>query len=356
MKYQYLEKSDIPRLLPQRPARSNKATFGRVLAVCGSRGMSGAAYLCAKAAYRTGCGLVEILTTADNRVILQTLLPEAIVTCYDEQQIFFNTQSASDNIQSHLDSSQTNLAASTFVDAAPRPFSDKQTAVITTAISRADVIAVGCGLGQSRIAEELLLLVLSHAKDDQPLVIDADALNILSKRPELWSSLRSPAVITPHPSEMSRLTSLGVGEILADTVGTATVIAEKLGVVCLLKDHESVVTDGKKIYLNKSGNSGMATGGSGDVLCGIIASLLAQSRRASEAQTPAADITCGSPVTPTALQMPLSFLDAAALGAFIHGLAGDAAAEELGEYSVMASDIIEHLPGILRESHGITIK
>lgn len=286
MKTASLTRNDICRLMPPRPARSNKGTFGRVVAVCGSTGMSGAAYLSALAAYRSGCGLVEILTPFENRIILQSALPEAIITCYDS--------TAPDNN------------------------------VIASAVSRADAVAVGCGLGQTPGAAEVLETLLTAAKS--PLIIDADALNIISNKPGLWELIRVPAVITPHPGEMSRLSGLPVDMILSDTAGVSSAFAEKHGLVCVLKDHNSVTTDGSLAYINTTGNSGMATGGSGDVLDGIIAGILAQRKNGK-----------------------LTLLEAAALGVYIHGLAGDAAAAELGEYSLMASDIIGYLPCVLKD-------
>lgn len=279
-----LSKNYIKTLLPRRPQVSHKYTFGRVVAVCGSEGMCGAAYLCAKAAYRTGCGLVEIVTPEQNRIPLQTLLPEAIVTCYDSQN------------------------------------PDK--AVIKAAIHRADAVVIGCGLGTSLTSIKVLDTVLRAAAS--PIVIDADALNTMAADTSFWDTLKVPAVITPHTGEMARLTGMDVDEILKDVPQAARELAAKHGVICLLKHHKTAISDGKNIYINQFGNSGMATGGSGDVLAGIIVSLLAQQKSSDE--------LCRT----------------AALGALIHSLAGDRAAEKLGEYSVMASDIIEEISNVLK--------
>lgn len=271
--------------MPIRPEISNKGTFGRVLVVGGSFGMSGAAYFSAKAAYRTGAGLVQILTHEDNRIILQTQLPEAIISTYSEQN--FNEDAISEIIE------------------------------------KADVVVVGVGLGQSQLAQRILSLVL--AVSDAPIIADADALNLIAKNLALLNSVSAPLIITPHLMEMARLCHTDVSEIMANTVGFATSFAEKNSLICVLKDHESIVCDGNinsPIYINKSGNSGMATGGSGDVLTGVIAALIAQ-------------------------EMPL--FEATTLGVYIHGLAGDAASDELGEYSVMASDIIEHISTIIKD-------
>ncbi|MBQ7294122.1 MAG: NAD(P)H-hydrate dehydratase [Clostridia bacterium] len=271
--------------MPQRPQHSNKGTFGRVLVVGGSPCMSGAAYFSAKAAYRTGAGLVQILTHEDNRIILQTQLPEAILSTYSEENF------------------------------------DED--FIADAIEKADVIVIGVGLGQSSTAKHLLSLVLSGA--EVPVVVDADALNILAKAPSLLDSVSAPLIITPHMMEMARLCHTDISEIIANPVDFAVDYATGNSLICVLKDHETIAYDGtsdSRIYVNKSGNSGMATGGSGDVLTGIIAALVAQG-------------------------MPL--FDATTLGVYIHGLAGDAAADELGEYSVMASDIIDHISTVIKD-------
>ncbi len=278
--------SDLSRL-PDRPRRSNKGTFGRVLCVCGSETMSGAAYLCAKAAYRTGAGLVEILTPEANRIILATLLPEAIITTYSS--------------------------------AAP------ELSVIREAKKRADAIVIGCGLGTSLESKKVLCSVLSETS--VPCVVDADALNIIARDDDLFSLLNGK-IITPHPAEMSRLLGGADIEYLLDNAEkTAFDFANAHGCVCVLKTHETIVSDGsERVFRNNCGNSGMATGGSGDVLAGIIGGILAQMKN-----DPSADLTL-----------------AATLGVYIHALAGDCAAKRLGERSMMAGDIIDSLPEILK--------
>ena len=272
-------------LMPPRPEESNKGTFGRVLCVCGSRGMAGAAYLAGKAALRTGAGLVEILTPEENRTVLQTLLPEAIVTAYDSQSPCVYT--------------------------------------VEQAVKRADAIVCGCGLGVTRQS----LLVLSHVlrASQVPTVLDADAINLLSRNPSLLKYAKGK-MITPHPLEMSRLCGLSAEEICADRPTVCHDFAKKHGLVCVLKGHETAVSDGgEAVYINHSGNSGMATGGSGDVLAGILGGIASQAR-----------------------DTELTSLQVAALGVYIHGLCGDAAAAKLGEYSVIASDIISALPNVLK--------
>lgn len=274
--------------MPPRKTRSNKGDYGRVLCVCGSRGMAGAAYLAAKAAYRTGAGLVEIFTHESNRIILQTSIPEAIVTCYRDTH-------CGETLHSSL--------------------------------LRADCVVAGCGLGVTPLSRALLEdLLVSLDTQATPTVLDADALNLIAQNPSLLKYIKG-AIITPHALEMSRLTGKSVPDILADTQSAASNYASEHGLICLLKDHRTVVSDGgERVYLNTTGNSGMSTGGSGDVLSGILGGILAQSKNAT-----------ASPLLLTSL------------GAYIHGRCGDIAAAELGEYSLMASDLINALPKVMKE-------
>ena len=271
---------DIKKLLPERDENSNKGTCGRVLIIGGSPCMAGAPYFSAKAAYRTGCGLVEIFTHEDNRVILQTLIPEAVMSVWSEN-IDFNKLEAS--------------------------------------IKKADAIAIGMGLSTSDNALEILKFTLQ--KRTCPIVIDADALNLLAQNKELFKEISKNAIITPHPLEMSRISDVDVKEITANIPESAQNFANGNDLICVLKDHRTAVAKphSDDIYINQSGNSGMSTGGSGDVLDGIIAGLLAQG--------------CDPYI-------------AATLGVYIHGLAGDVASEILSQYSLMASDIIDALPEI----------
>ncbi len=261
--------------LPARPERSNKYTFGKVLCVCGSYGMAGAAYLSALGAYRSGAGLVEIFAPEENRVILQTLIPEAVLKLYDQ--------------------------------------SSPDTDMLLDSMERCDAIVIGCGLGRCGASLSLLRTVLKNSK--VPTVIDADALNLISGHPVLTKYIEGK-IITPHIKEMSRLCGLDVDKILGSPKETAYAYAKAHGAICVLKDRQTVISDGtERIYINKSGNSGMATGGSGDVLAGVIGALSAQKH------------------------LSLSKFDAAALAVYIHGRAGDEAAKKRGEYGIMASDI-----------------
>lgn len=283
----YYETSDLQKL-PQRKERSNKGTFGRVLVIAGSRNMSGAAYLSAKAAYRTGAGLVKILTEESNRAILQSMLPEAILSTYQ-----------TDNLDEQM---------------------------IQQELDWATVIVLGPGIGIGKTAEKLVSFVLANVKN--PLILDADAINLLADDekyvikdridPKTILHLPSNVILTPHLKEMSRLTKLPLNHIVSDVF---TVASEYRGqYVLVLKDARTIVVNEDQMYLNVSGNNGMATGGSGDVLTGIIAGLIAQG---------------------------MGNFDAATMGVYLHGIAGDYAAKEKNCYSIMASDIIDALSYIL---------
>lgn len=300
-------KEDICNLFPERPQRMNKGDAGRVLCVCGSygtgAGMCGAAYFAAMAAYRCGAGIVEIFTASENYPILGALVPEAVFSLYDSHE-------SEDVISQRLNGS----------------------------IAKADSVVLGCGLGKSCISKAIVRTVLSSV--DCPLVIDADALNIIAEDKSLWSLIsrtqRERTAITPHPGEMSRLCGKSIAEILNDTQGVATAFSAEMGIVCLLKDHRTVISNGKDTFINNSGNAGMATGGSGDVLAGIIGAMLARDT--------VADFADGERMTEDAI------LYRAAVGAYLHGAAGDAAARKLGEYSMVASDILHEISVVLTQN------
>ncbi len=269
-------------LYPKRCANSHKGTFGTLAVFAGSVGMAGAAYLSALAAYRTGVGMVKIITPEENRIILQTMLPEAVLVCYD---------SASPDFRA-----------------------------IEKAVSGCNALAAGPGIGQSENACQILSLLLSVFKNEK-IILDADALNLISKH---QMALPTGCVITPHPKEFSRLGGLSVSEVLSSPLQNAMNFAKDNSVVTLLKGARTVIADPSvKVRINLTGNDGMATAGSGDVLSGIVGALL----------------TLG-----------LSSFDAASLGAYIHGKAGDKAAEKLGRPSVMASDIANGIAEVLRKA------
>ncbi|MBE6554640.1 MAG: NAD(P)H-hydrate dehydratase [Ruminococcaceae bacterium] len=231
-----LERTDLD-TLPKRPERSHKGTFGRILTIGGSIGMSGAALLAAKAAYRAGAGLVEIFTPYENREIYQIALPEAVLTLYS---------------------------------------ADRAREALADALRRADAVAIGMGLSVSETAKELVRTALELTT--VPLVVDADALNAIAADPALLALLyarTAPTVLTPHLGEMSRLAGKSVAELMRDLPEHARSFAAASGTVTVLKDARTVISDGKCCYLNPFGNNGMSTAGSGDVLAGTIAALAA---------------------------------------------------------------------------------
>ena len=280
-----LEEEDLKELLPERKRRSNKGTYGRVLAIAGSDDMPGAAMLCARSAYKTGCGLVEVFSTRSVRDILASSLPEAVYT----------VRSSGDRADASTDLEK-----------------------LSAAFARAKAVCIGPGLGQGIFTESAVSRTLEC--EDKCVIADADAL-----RARCFTACadrrRSPLIITPHPGEMAHLTGKSIGEIMDDPVGTAAEFAKRHHLICVLKDASTVITDGKRIFLNRSGCDGMATAGSGDVLTGMIASLLAQGME--------------------------PFM-AAAAGVYLHGLAGEKACALLGARSMCSGDIADMIPEILK--------
>ena len=288
-----LEKEDLKEL-PVRPARSNKGTFGRVLVIAGSRNMAGAALFGAKAAYRTGCGLVKIYTPKENRIIFQTARPEANLSVYDDKEQIWEGEADDNQIQEWK---------SSFADA----------------IKWADVVVIGPGIGTGRAARCMVEQTLE--KSHVPTVLDADALNIIAKTPELLQGAASKLIITPHLGEMGRLIKKQIPEIQNNMIKAASDFASQYRLICVLKDAVTVTASPDTVYLNTAGCSAMAKGGSGDVLTGIIAALAAQGMEPEKA---------------------------AAFGVYIHGLAGEMAAQQKGEYSVLATDLIESIGSIMK--------
>ena len=285
----HLEKTDLQRI-PKRLPWGNKGTFGKVLLIAGSKGMCGAAYLSASGALRGGAGMVKIQTVVENRVPLQTLLPEAMVTCEFSEE-----------------ANERNL-------------------------NWCDVLVIGPGLGTDGEGRERMLWFLKNAAAAQiPVVIDADGLNLLADHPQWMEFINEKTVVTPHLGEMSRLTGSSISRLKEDPAAAALEFAGKTGGTCVLKDACTVVADAMEhLYFNPSGNSGMATAGSGDVLSGIIAAVLC--------------MYLGEE------QQDISFI--AALAVYIHGLCGELASQKRGTHGMTAGDMLEALPEVLRPSEG----
>lgn len=277
-----LEEKDLARL-PVHKSHSNKGTFGKLLVIAGSIGMSGAAYLSAKAAYCSGCGLVRIVTPEENRTVLQTQLPEAIITTYSAKK---------PDITQMIES-----------------------------IGWADTIVCGPGIGTSDAAKSIVNAVFKNAA--VPVLMDADALNIIAQDVNMLLKPHTELVVTPHLGEMSRLCSDTVAYIQNHLIEVAEEFARQYNVICVLKDEHTITSvPYRQTYLNLSGNSGMATAGSGDVLSGIIGGLMAQGMSAE---------------------------DAAPAGVYLHGKAGDVMQARHSRSGLMASDLTEGLRFVLCE-------
>ena len=306
--------SDISDMLPLRKPDGNKGTFGKALVIAGSRLYGGAAVLSSRAAARIGAGLVRTLTHISNRTAVITGNMECIVDTYD-------------------------------TDEECGDFVKNTETLVDKCICWADVVCIGPGLSMEESAVKLVRSV--SAKKNIKKLYDADALNIIAQyKIELDGSnddvdyeaggnsgnasykddmSDKNVVVTPHIGEMSRLTGLDIAVIKNNPIDTARTYSREHNCVCVLKDARTIVSDGERVYINMSGNDGMATGGSGDVLSGIITGLMAQG---------------------------LTTFEASALGVYIHGCAGDEAALSNGKYSMVAGDIIDNIKNVLIKARG----
>ncbi len=274
-----LTKEDLSSL-PDRRADTHKGDYGKVLVIAGSPSMCGAAAFSAEAAYRMGAGLVRIFTAEENRAALTALIPEALLTTYRSDK-----------------------------------FDEK---LLIEAIHWADVCLIGPGLSVSPTAEKILRTTLHSVS--VPLVIDADGINLLAKEPEILKGPHTDIVLTPHMGEMSRLTGDPPMYLKEERLRIAEEFANEYNVILTLKDSRTVtVIPFGRLYLNLTGNNGMATGGSGDVLSGMIAGLLSQGADAE---------------------------NAAAFAVYMHGMAGDLASKKKEPASMLARDLISMLPEV----------
>ena len=267
-----------------RPDDSNKGTLGSLLCICGSYGMAGAAIMAGKAALRCGIGLLKIAVPKSIYPVCATNILESV---------YYPLEETSNGV-----------------------ISSKNTDFLLEMCEKSSAVVIGCGLSVCEDTKNLVQSVITNC--EKPLVIDADALNCICNKPEILKNLKAPAIITPHPGEMARLLHSTPKTVNSNRENTAIDFAKKFGVVTVLKGAGTIIAspDGE-VYINHTGNSGMATGGSGDVLSGIIGSLLAQG---------------ASPI------------NAAAAGVFLHGTIGDFAAEKLGKISMLPTDMIDMIP------------
>ena len=259
------------------PQTAHKGTAGRILIIAGSKDMCGACYLSSCASFRMGCGLVDIYTVQENLEAMKTMLPEAIL---------------------HNRTADTDFSE------------------LKQLMEMADCVVLGPGLSTSDEAKRCVSFALEHCT--RKMIIDADAVNCIAQNPRmLYNHTKmtdAPVVLTPHPKELSRLISRSVSELLEDYPNLLVETAKEFGVVLVGKGAASIVTDGERFYINQSGNEGLATAGSGDVLAGMIAAIAVREA---------------------------SLFEAACKGVYLHGLCGDDCADRIGKTSVMAHDLLD---------------
>lgn len=277
-----LNHEKVLKILPDRAVDSHKGDFGKILLLCGSKGYTGAAYLAAMGALRSGAGLVFLG------------VPESI---YQIEAIKLN-----EAIVFPLPDAEGKLSGAAILEILER-------------LPRMDAVLIGPGLGQSEGTFAAVKAVLENAFC--PVVLDADGINAIAAHKDILRGRTNPTILTPHAGEFARLGGV-TGE---NRVAAAEEMAKDLGCILLLKGHNTVITDGENTYINPTGNPGMAVGGSGDVLSGIITAFLGQG------------------VAP---------LEAAACGAWVHGAAGDLCAAEIGQYGMLPSDMVNVLPRLLK--------
>ena len=272
----------IVKSITNRTADSHKGDYGRAFCVVGSYGMAGAAVISGLSCLRCGVGICDICLPNTIYPIVATNIPEAVFSIYSDDKNAFK--------------------------------------MLYNGVNKATAVLVGCGCGNNNDTKYIVKYLLEDA--EKPLVIDADGINVLKYHIDILEARNHPTVITPHLGEMSRLTGLSVEYIKEHKGEVATKFATKYGTIVVLKDHETVVAspDGKT-YINHTGNPGMATGGSGDMLAGMITSFIAQGYDA---------------------------FDSAVAGVYLHGMAGDMARDEYTEAAMLPSDMIKMLPKVFK--------
>ena len=269
-------------MLPDRPAEGHKGTFGKLLLLCGSRGYTGAAALSAMGALRTGAGLVYLAVPESIYEIEAVKLTEPIIFPVADKGGTYSVQAVSQVLQ---------------------------------LLSGKDALLIGPGIGRSEGSAAMVRAVLESFPG--PIVLDADGINVLNAHKDVLRDRTYPTILTPHDGEFR---SFG-GKLSEDRIHSAASFAAEYGIILLLKGHRTVITDGTRCYRNHTGNPGMATGGSGDVLAGIITSLLGQG---------------------------MAPLEAAACGAWLHGAAGDICASRIGQAGMLPSDMLHVLPRLMK--------
>lgn len=276
-----MDEEQLARWLPRRARDSHKGDYGKILLLCGSRGYTGAAALAAMGALRTGAGLVYLGVPESIYAIEAVKLTEPVVLPLPDEGGMLSPE-------------------------ALEP--------VRGLLPKMDAVLFGCGSGLGPGPEAVLALALKEFPG--PVVLDADGITLLSRNIDLLRGRTGPVLLTPHDGEFSRLLPLPM-----ERVEQTAELARRLGAILLRKGHRTLITDGERCYVNRTGNPGMATGGSGDVLAGMLVSLLGQG---------------------------LPPLEAAACAAWLHGRAGDVWAEEMGEYGLLPTDLLDALPRLLK--------
>ena len=282
MQIQCLNHSAVLNILPDRDSFGHKGTFGKVLLLCGSRGFTGAAYLAAMGALRTGAGLVFLGVPESIYAIEAVKLNEPVVFPLPEEE---------------------------------GKLSETAIPAILQRLPQMDAVLIGCGLGQSEGTCAVVKAVLEHAAC--PVVVDADGINVLKEHKDILRGRTHPTVLTPHDGEFLRFG----GELGEDRMAAAIRFSREWNCHLVLKGHRTCITDGVSAYRNETGNPGMAVGGSGDILAGMIVSLLGQG---------------------------LAPLEAAACGVWLHGAAGDLCAGEIGQYGMIPTDMLTRIPRLMK--------
>ena len=284
LKTHLIEHADAVLMLPKRTCDSNKGSFGKVFIVGGSIGMTGAPCMSALSALRSGCGLAMVGIPESLSSIVESKMTEVITKALPES----STRTLGSNADSHILELTKDFAA----------------------------LALGPGMGREKETGAMLRRVLEEVQI--PVILDADALNLVATSPEMLKLTKVPLILTPHPGEMSRLAGVTAEYVQSARLEIAQEFAKKYGVIVVLKGARTIVaTPDSSVYVNPTGNCGMATAGTGDVLTGVIASFIAQG---------------------------LEPLQASLLSVYVHGLAGDLARDEKGEHGLIASDVIDKIP------------
>ncbi len=277
-----LTHEDVLNILPDRKNESHKGDYGKILLICGSKGYTGAAYLAAMGALRSGAGLVYLGVPESIYAIEAMKLTEPIIVPLPDKNGMLSEDAVTQ---------------------------------ISSLIEKVDAILIGPGIGRSSGVSSIVQYILQTFQG--PVVLDADGINVIAEHKMILRERTGPTVVTPHEGEFLRLG----GKLTGDRIEDAERLAEALDVTVVLKGYETVITDASVCYINHTGNPGMAVGGSGDMLCGMIAGLIGQG---------------------------VGIMESASCAVWLHGAAGDICAKQLGQYGMLPTDMLNVLPRLLK--------